>query len=583
MKKNQFIFIAKIFCLKLFISIYYSSNGQDLTTYFEKSQFKRTPRYDSTIIYCKTLEKASPNIKLATIGKSHEGREIVMLIAASNQEFTPQKAKSSNKNIVLIQACIHAGEPDGKDAGFLLFKDFIQKESIKKLLNDNIILFIPILNVDGHERFGPFNRINQNGPEEMGWRCNAQNLNLNRDYLKAQSAEIKAWLNIFYTWNPDFFIDCHVTNGADYQYPITYALEIYGNMSDSITIWQKEILIPYLEKQMEKDGFPIFRYVSFRNWFDFDSGLSAWVTPPSLSQGLTALVDCPGLLIESHMLKNYKTRVMGTYHMIKHVLQLISQQKNRLKKYRESFLNLSNFPDKLTLSFKQLPDSHMVSFRGVEYSIEYSELSGGRWFKYNSQKPKTYQLPFFDHFVPSKTVDIPNYYVIPSGYTDKIVPYLEIHRINYQIIEKDSLIEAYFYKFSNVKLASNSYEGCQRVNSFEISTIQRKEKFKKGSVIISTKQPHYKILMHLLEPNAPASLFAFGYFNTIFEQKEYGEAYVLEPLAREMLKNNEIKAEFENFKANNPNIKSYELLNWFYLKSNYSDPYLNVYPIGIIY
>lgn len=583
MKKVQLILLVKIFCLYLFIFFHFSSDGQDLTTYFEKSQFKRTPRYDSTVIYCKILEETSPIIKLTSIGKSHEGREIVMLIAASNQEFTPEKAKTSNKNIVLIQAGIHAGEPDGKDAGFLIFKDFIQKESIKKLLNDNIILFIPILNVDGHERFGPFNRINQNGPEEMGWRCNAQNLNLNRDYLKAQSAEIKAWLNLFYTWKPDFFIDCHVTDGADYQYPITYALEIYGNMSDSITYWQKEKLIPSLEQQMEKDGFPIFRYVSFRNWFDFDSGLSAWITPPSLSQGLTALVDCPGLLIESHMLKNYKTRVLGTYHMIKNVLQIITEQKNDLKKYRDRFLNLTNLPNKLALSFKQLPDSHIVSFKGVEYSVEKSDISGGKWFKYNSQKPKTYQLPLFDSFVPSKTADIPNYYLVPSGYADKILPYLKIHRINYRIIENDSLIDAYFYKFSNVKLASNSYEGCQRVNSYEMTTIQRKEKFKKGSIIISTKQPHYKILMHLLEPDAPASLFAFGYFNSIFEQKEYGETYVLESLAREMLKNNELKTKFEKFITTNSKAESYEILNWFYLNSNYSDPYLNIYPIGKTY
>ncbi|HOU98395.1 MAG TPA: M14 family zinc carboxypeptidase [Bacteroidales bacterium] len=557
--------------------------GQDLTTYFEKSQYKRTPRYDSTVMYCHTLEKAVPFIKVTSIGKSHEGREIVMLIAASNQEFTPEKAKLSGKNIVLIQACIHAGEPDGKDAGFLLFKDFVQNESIRKLLNDNIVLFIPILNVDGHERFGPYNRINQDGPIEMGWRCNAQNLNLNRDYLKAQSAEIKAWLNTFYTWSPDFFIDCHVTDGADYHYPITYALEIYGSMSDSITNWQKEKLIPSLEQRMQKEGFPIFRYVSFRNWFDFESGLSAWVTPPSLSQGLTALVDCPGLLIESHMLKNYKTRVLGTYHMIKNVLQLISEQNTELKKYRANSNKLISIPKQLPVSFKALADSQIIAFKGVEYTVEKSDLSGGKWFKYNTQKPKTYQLPLFDHFVPAKTVDIPNFYIVPSGWADKIIPYLDIHRISYKITEKDSTIDCSFYKFSNVKLASGSYEGCQRVNSYDISTVIRKEYFRKGSLIISTKQPHYKILIHLLEPDAPASLLTFGFFNAIFEQKEYGETYVLESLAREMLKNNEIKTKFESFKANNPKAESYEILNWFYLNSNYSDPYLNLYPIGKSY
>ncbi|NSW46244.1 MAG: M14 family metallopeptidase [Bacteroidales bacterium] len=570
------------FLIFLLIYLPFSSYNQDLTTFFEKSDFKRTPRYDSTVWYCQQLSQSAPFIHLSSIGKSHEGRDIILLIAASNQEFTPEKAKASGKNIILIQAGIHAGEPDGKDAGFLLFKEFIQKEETRKLLNDNIVLFIPILNVDGHERFGAFNRINQNGPIEMGWRCNAQNLNLNRDYLKAQSNEIKAWLNLFYNWKPHFFIDCHVTDGADYQYPITYALEIYGSMHDSITYWQKEKLLPPLEQRMEKAGYPIFRYVSFRNWFDFESGLSAWVTPPSLSQGLTALVECPGLLIESHMLKNYKTRVMGTYYMLKNVLQLLSEQKNTLKKYLQISTHYNTYPKQLPVTFKALPDSQLVKFKGVEYTVENSDLSGGKWFKYQPTKPKTYTLPLFDHFVPDKIINIPNYYIIPCGWTDKIKPYLDLHRINYRYLANDTILDVSLYKFNNVKLASSSYEGCQRVNYFESTSFKRKEKYIRGSIIIPTHQPHFKVLIHLLEPDAPASLFAFGFFNAIFEQKEYGETYVLEALAREMLKNDSIRKKFNDFKQNNPKISSYEMLNWFYLNSQYSDPYLNVYPIGKI-
>ncbi len=569
--------------LTLFLLGNISLFSQDLTTYFEKSNFKRTPRYDSTLIYCQMLEKAAPFIKLTTIGKTHEGRDILLLIAAKDKEFTPEQAKKSGKNIVLIQACIHAGEPDGKDAGFLLLKDIIQKPENLKLLNDNIILFIPILNVDGHERFGAYNRINQDGPDEMGWRCNAQNLNLNRDYLKAQSPEIKSWLNLFYTWEPDFFVDCHVTDGADYQYPITYALEIYGSMNDSISYWQKNKFIPPLTQRMEKAGYPIFRYVSFRNWFDFESGLSAWITPPSLSQGLTALVECPGLLIESHMLKDYKTRVMGTYFMLKNVLTLLAEQKTHFRQYREKSTHLSNYPKKLNVDFKTLPDSQMVEFKGVEYTVEKSDLTGGKWFKYNPDKPKTYQLPLFDHFVATKTVDIPKYYIIPKGWADMLIPYLDLHRIQYTLTSKDSVMETFFYKFSKVQLTPNSYEGCQRVQSYDINSFYRKEKYLKGSVLIPAQQPHYKVLIHLLEPDAPASLFQFGFFNAIFEQKEYGESYVLEVLAREMLKDENVKSSFEAFKSRNPNAGSYEILNWFYQKSKYSDPYLNVYPIGKIY
>jgi len=186
----------------------------------------------------------------------------------------------------------------------------------------------------------------------------------------------------------------------------------------------------------------------------------------------------------------------------------------------------------------------------------------------------------FDHFVPDKIINIPSYYIIPCGWVDKIKPYLDLHRIHYRLIEHDTTVEVSLYKFTNVKLASSSYEGCQRVSSYESSTIIRKEKYLRGSIIVSTHQPHYKVLIHLLEPDAPASLFAFGFFNAIFEQKEYGETYVLESLAREMLKNDSIRIQFNTFKQNNPKASSYELLNWFYLNSSYSDPYLNIYPIG---
>jgi hypothetical protein len=577
MLKYSFILVYTCVCSSLLFS-------QDLKTYFEKSDYKRTPRYDSTLIFAKKLAQSATFITFKTIGKSHEGRDIPLLIAAKGKEFTPAMAKKSGKNIILIQACIHAGEPDGKDAGFLLFRDFIQKPEINKLLDDNIVLFIPIFNVDGHERYGAFNRINQNGPEEMGWRTNAHNLNLNRDYLKAQSPEMKAWLNLFYTWEPDFFIDCHVTDGADYQYPITYAMEIYGNMNDSITRWQKDLFLPSLNKRMVDAGYPIMRYVGFRTWFDFESGLEAGVTPPILSHGLTALVECPGLLIESHMLKDYKTRVLGTYEMLKNTLTLLKEQKVPFKRMRKSSCEPLNIPKKYTVTYKASSDSIMVNFLGVEYTVEKSDLTGGKWFKY-SKVPKTYQLPLFDKIIPSKIVDVPRYYVIPKAWADVFIPLLTLHRIKFDSLKKDTIINSIFYRFSNVKLASTSYEGCQRVNSFDIDTFSNKTHLLKGSLMVPVNQPHYKVLIHLIEPEATSSLLSFGYFNSIFEQKEYGESYVLEVLAREMLKNPDIKKQYEQALEKNPSMKSnsYEILNWFYMHSAFADPYLNVYPISKIF
>ncbi|HKC66250.1 MAG TPA: M14 family zinc carboxypeptidase, partial [Pyrinomonadaceae bacterium] len=194
-------------------------------TLAEKTNYRETPRYDETIAYSRKLADASPLIRYESFGKSGEGRDLPLLIAASGDTFTPQAVRRAGKVVLLIQACIHPGESDGKDAGLALLRDIAITKTRTGLLDHVVILFIPIYNVDGHERFGPFNRLNQNGPAEMGWRATSTNLNLNRDYMKADAPETRAWLRLWTEWNPDLLIDCHVTDGADFQYNITYIYE----------------------------------------------------------------------------------------------------------------------------------------------------------------------------------------------------------------------------------------------------------------------------------------------------------------------------------------------------------------------
>ena len=192
------------------------------TTHSERSGFRETPRLAETLADCRELAARSPWFRLTEFGRSPQGRPLALLILDRDRQFQPA-ARSTGKAVLLIQACIHAGEPDGKDAGLLFLRDLVTRQP--ELLEGLTILFLPVFNADGHERFGPHNRINQNGPAEMGWRSNARNLNLNRDYLKADTAEMRAWLQVARDWQPDFVVDCHLTDGADYQYPITYGID----------------------------------------------------------------------------------------------------------------------------------------------------------------------------------------------------------------------------------------------------------------------------------------------------------------------------------------------------------------------
>ena len=411
--------MKRILILLLFVNVANINFAQDnnLITYYEKSGFKATPSYDETVAYCKKLDQASPFIQYTTFGTSPRGRKLPLLIIDGEGRFDPASARQSGKLVVLIQAGIHPGEIDGKDAGLMFFRDLAIGQLFGTMPENLTILFIPIFNVDGHERFSPYNRINQDGPEEMGWRTTAQNLNLNRDFLKADTPEMNAWLKLYQKWLPDFFIDIHVTDGADYQYVSTYGLETYGNMDEELTKWTNEQLIPVMEQSMDAAGYPMFPYIMFRRWHDPRSGLRSSAAGPRFSQGYTAAQNRIGLLVENHSLKDYKTRVSSTYELLHFLCGFLNDQASGI-------LELNAMADLNTASavFRQQPfpvnfttakDSIMVDFRGVEYDIEKSDLTGGDWFIYHNDKPVTFRVPYFNQQIPSTFVSIPEAYIIP--------------------------------------------------------------------------------------------------------------------------------------------------------------------------
>lgn len=559
-----------------------------LETFYEKSSFKETPRYSETIDYCKQLAELSSMVQYRTFGKSGLGYDLPLLIISKNKRFTPADALKSRNTVVWIQACIHPGEPDGKDAGLMLIRDIVTGRLNNHFIDDLTILFIPILNVDGHERFGPYNRINQNGPSEMGWRANASNLNLNRDHLKIDSPELRAWLALFNQWNPHFFIDTHTTNGADYQYPITYSMETGGSMDKLLTMWQQSSFIPTMEAEMDAMGTPIFHYVSFRRWHDPRSGIAARVAPPMLSQGYTALRNRPGLLVETHMLKDYKTRVDATYNILKFSLEFLSKNGKTLQNLiikadlacSYGSLRQNPFP----LQFNLTSDSTMLMFKGVEYTVETSDLTGGQWFKY-SNVPAEFPVPFFNQNAITKTARLPLMYVVPPNYTD-VIERIRAHGISFTTLKKEQSVSMQYYYINDVAWGTNPYEGRIRLTRFRLTDTLLTRNVPAGSLLIPLDQPLARVVAHILEPYGPDSYLSWGFFNSIFEQKEYAENYVMEKMARQMLEESpELRLEFEELKRTNPELAANQwgLLNWFYRKTLWWDANINLYPVGRIY
>lgn len=555
----------------------------------EKTDYRETPRYDETIAYSRRLDTSSPLIRYQSFGKSGEGRDLPLLIATEGGTFTPDAARKAGKAVLLIQACIHPGEPDGKDAGLALLRDIAITKTRQGLMEKVVILFIPIYNVDGHERFGPYNRINQNGPAEMGWRANATNLNLNRDYMKADAPETRAWLKVWNEWKPDLLIDCHVTDGADYRYDITYIYEHHQHVPKAIVDWHVEAFDGRIFPATEKAGSLLAQYMTFRDNRDASKGIDAIIMPPRFSTGYTPLRNSPGMTIETHMLKDYRTRVRGTYDLLMYTLEELNRNtETLLRAVRASEEEAIGFgksydPQRL-LPLRVDPTDKTVPFqlKGVEALTDVSEVSGKGRVVFGT-KPVDYTVPLYDDTRIAKAVAPPLYYIVPPQWKE-VIEVLAAHGLRLQRLAAPAEIEVESYRFSDAKWASSPFEGRLRA-SFKTSTVRERRTYAAGSVVIPLAQAGSRVAVHLLEPDAPDSFVSWGFFNAIFEQKEDAEDYKLEKLAREMLSNDEnLRREFEERLKNDPKFAASPdaRLRFFYERSPYWDRQMNLYPVGRI-
>jgi hypothetical protein len=558
-------------------------------THAEKTDYRETPRYDETIAYAKKLAAASPLIRYSSFGQSGEGRALPLLVAATGEDFTPEAARKAGKAVVLVQACIHPGEPDGKDAGFALLRDIAITKTRPGLLDKVVLLFIPIYNVDGHERFSAYNRINQNGPAESGWRGTTVNLNLNRDYMKADAPETRAWLRLWTEWNPDLFIDLHVTDGADFRYNITYQYEHHENAPVSVREWMRDVIEGRAVPAAEADGNLMTTYLVFKDNRDFTQGIIGFVSTPRFSTGYTPLRNRPGLLVETHMLKDYRSRVRGTYDLLRHSLEEVNRDPQRLiqavrlaDEQTVADGRAYNPAQRYPLRFESTDKSVPFQLKAFESHTELSDVSGAVRVIFGT-KPLDITVPLYDDLKMTASATTPLYYIIPPQWRD-VIEVLRAHGLRLQRLSAPATMEVESYRFSDAKWAAAPFEG-RLMATYKTEPVRETRTYPAGSVLVPMAQPAARVALYLLEPDAPDSFVAWGFFNPIFEEKEYAEDYVMEKLAREMMaKDENLRREFEARVANDPKFagSATERLRFFYMRSPYWDRQLNLYPVGRI-
>lgn len=560
-------------------------------TQAEASDYRRTSRYDEDVAFARRLAAASPYIDFQPVGKSPEGRALPVIVVSKDRAFSPEAARATGKEIVLVIAGIHPGEIPGKDAGWALVRDMAITATQQALLDKAILIFIPIFNVDGHERFGPYNRINQNGPEQAGWRTTAQNYNLNRDFLKADSPEMRTWLDLFHRWQPDLIVDTHDTDGADFQYDLTYGLEFAANLPQALVAWQKAAFLGAIFPATERHGHKIAPYIVLRDSKDPTKGFDQQASEPRYSTGYGAILNRPSLLVETHMLKDYRTRVLATYDLLVEIFAylnrhpgelraLVNQADSQTTARGQKYDPAARFP----LTF-ELSDKHeRFAFKGFESHLELSALSGTTWIRYDSSKPRTFDVPYYSELLPKKTVAPPLAYIVPV-HLSEVIERIKLHHLRYEVLTAPRQFTVQTYRLSDPVWEAQPFENHIRLKDFKLAPIERQITYPTGSLFVPLDQPAANVAIHLLEPEGPDSLLQWGYLDALFEQKEYAEPYVMEKKARELIEADpQLKAEFEQKLSSDPAFAASPeaRLDFFYRRTPYWDERLGIYPIGRI-
>lgn len=551
----------------------------DFETSFEKSQGTKTATYLEVIEFYQNLSDAHNSVAMYEMDKTDSGKNLHLVTFNPSRSFESEFSKDRNQAVLLINNGIHPGESDGIDATMMLIRDLAEGklEAPKNL----IIAVIPVYNIGGALNRNSTSRTNQNGPEEYGFRGNARNYDLNRDFIKADTRNAKAFQDLFRLVKPDLFIDNHVSNGADYQYTLTHLFTQHNKLGSELGAYLHSNFMPQLEDSLKVKKWDITPYVNVFNRTP-ESGFSQFLDGPRYSTGYTALFNTLGMMVETHMLKPYKDRVEGTYELMNSFISIADTDSEKIKtlraKAKDQYKVGNDYPISWAIDSNR---TSTLNFKGFEGEMIPSEITGANRLKYNRDRPFTKEITYYNYFKPSQSVTIPEAYVIPAGYWN-IVNHLRNNKIKARRLKKDTTVMGTVYRIENFETTRGPYEGHYLHYNTSVSTKSEEIKVKAGDYWVDTQQDGVRYIIETLEPSAADSFFNWNYFDTILQQKEGFSPYVWEEKAFEFLNNNpELKTEFEALKNSDPSFSQnwYRQLDWIHKKSpNYEEAHLR-YPI----
>ena len=558
----------------------------DLTTVSERSGFRDTGRYAEVVALCEAFQKARPDaVRCFRFGTTPQGRPMLAMAVSTSGALTAGAAHARTLPVLLVQGGIHAGEIDGKDAGFLALRQMLNGEAAKGALDHAVLLFVPVFNVDGHENFRAWNRPNQRGPEQMGFRVTAQRYNLNRDYMKADAPEMQAMLSLVDAWDPAVEMDLHVTDGAKFQHDVSITGQPVDSGDDALRNTGRAVRDGLVQALKAQGSMPLSFYPDLVDEDNPASGFAADVSTPRFSDGYFVLRNRVGILVETHSWKDYPTRVRITRNAIVDLVSMAARDGARWLADEAAAdgraRGLGGTP--VPLTYKATDAARTIDFLGYAYTRTPSDVSGAPMTRYDESKPEVWKVPLRDVVVPAASVLAPKGgYIVPSEWVALVEPKLKLHDVQYRRL--DGVLQSVpvqAWHATSAKFAAASFEGHQRVDLGGAWTQETRD-VGAGALFVPIAQANARLAMNLLEPQAPDSLVAWGEMNNAFEQKEYMEDYVAEEQARLMMaKDPALKAEFERKLATDPVFakSSRARLDFFYRRHPAWDAAFDLYPV----
>ncbi|MEI8280180.1 MAG: M14 family metallopeptidase [Bacteroidota bacterium] len=526
---KKLIFVSFLFANSL--SVFAQSDK--FITRFESSKGKESATYFQTIAFYKRLAASFPTIKMEEAGETDTDYPLHVIYFSKDGKFDINSWKEQGKVVILINNGIHPGEPDGIDASMMLLRD---ASTGKISVPDNVVLaLVPIFNIGGALERHAHTRVNQNGPAEYGFRGNAQNLDLNRDFIKLDAKETRSLVQLFHRLDPDIFVDNHVSDGADYQHIMTLLSTQHNKLGGEVGYYMHHTMEPLLYADMKKQGYDMVPYV---NDFDKtpDMGWREFYDAPRFSSGFATLFQTFAFVPETHMLKPFAQRVAATYALMQSFIAVASQHAHDIHAARAYDRKALQRKSVLPLDWKVDTTRHsMFTFKGYEAGYKPSEVSGKPRLYYDRSKPYTKQVPIYDHFIPAIKATVPEAYVIQQGWGD-VIQRLNWNGVKMTKLQHDTTMRLTAYKIDKYDSPPRPYEKHFLHHNVQVTTKSERIHLHKGDYIIYTAQPTIRYIVETLEPTAPDAYFAWGFFDAILQQKEYFSDYVFEDQAAALLR-----------------------------------------------